>query len=330
MTSKEGLQLKRTAYFDNAKALLIFFVVLGHLLSSFLKENDMIDTLYMVIYLFHMPAFILISGHFSRKIKTWLDVKKVIQTLVFPYIVFQVFYTIYYQHMYNDPIEFVLFEPRYALWFLMSMILWKLLLSIFGHHPLSILAAIFMSLIGGLIGEINEWLSLSRTLFFFPFFLLGYYMKREWFFKLKHPTCVSVVAFLVPVSVLFIYSYGDVRWREWFYGRIPYEDIHYTIIDSAIASRLLIYGCMLICTLLFFVLVPNEKRIYTAIGEKTLGIYLLHLIFIRAFKESEFAIWIEEGGHYSYLFLVALIIVLILSNKWVWKVTKPFVTMKFK
>lgn len=56
--------MKRTVYFDNAKAILIYFVVLGHLLSGYLLENEYVDTFYLVIYLFHMPAFILIAGHF--------------------------------------------------------------------------------------------------------------------------------------------------------------------------------------------------------------------------------------------------------------------------
>lgn len=330
MTSKEGLPLKRSAYFDNAKAILIFFVVLGHLLSGFLRENEMIDTVYFVIYLFHMPAFILISGHFSRKIKTWTDVKKMIQTLIIPYILFQLFYTYYYQTVFEDPIEFGLLEPRYALWFLLSMVLWKVLLTIFGTNPWMIVASFVVALGAGYYSEVNEWLSLSRTFFFFPFFLIGYYMNRELFTKIKNKWIVSLAFVLAPVCVAFIHTFGDVRWREWFYGRIPYDEIHHTIFDSALYSRLVIYAFMLCCTFIFLALVPTAKRAYTSIGEKTLGVYLLHLIFIRAFRETEAYVWIQETENYFILILIALCIVYVLSHKWVWKITKPVLTAKLK
>ena len=117
--------MKRTAYFDNAK---------GHLLSGYLRENQYIDTLYLVIYLFHMPAFILISGHFSKEIKSLEDLKKIGKTLLLPYIIFQVLYSLYYKNIFGDVVEIEFFEPRYALWFLLSMIMWKVMLFIFGRH----------------------------------------------------------------------------------------------------------------------------------------------------------------------------------------------------
>ena len=88
--------MKRSVYFDNAKAILIYLVVLGHLLSGYLGANEYLDTLYLIIYLFHMPAFIVISGHFSRKIKSIEDIKKLIKTLFIPYVIFQLIYSFYY------------------------------------------------------------------------------------------------------------------------------------------------------------------------------------------------------------------------------------------
>lgn len=61
------VELKRIPYFDNARALLIILVVLGHMSSEFIEHDELIADVYLFIYTFHMPAFILISGYFAKK-----------------------------------------------------------------------------------------------------------------------------------------------------------------------------------------------------------------------------------------------------------------------
>ena len=138
-------------------------------------------------------------------------------------------------------------------------------------------------------------------------------MNRENFAKMKNKWNVRVASILATLLMLFVYVYGDVRWKEWFFGRIPYEDINYGILDSAVLSRIFIYVLMIISTYIFLTLVPKGSRRYTAIGGKTLCVYLLHLFIIRAFKETELYIWIEDTGNYVTLFGIAFIIVYVLS-----------------
>lgn len=58
--------LKRESYFDNAKFILIFLVVFGHFLQTFIADYAGVRVLYIYIYTFHMPAFVLISGFFAK------------------------------------------------------------------------------------------------------------------------------------------------------------------------------------------------------------------------------------------------------------------------
>ncbi|HWK22959.1 MAG TPA: acyltransferase family protein [Ureibacillus sp.] len=320
--------MNRSAYFDNAKAILIYLVVLGHLMSGYLNENHYIDTLYIVIYFFHMPAFILISGHFSRTIKGVKDLKKIAKTLLFPYLVFQIIYTFYYKNVFDDNVTFDLLEPRYALWFLLSMAIWKFMLWAFSRHKMMVLVSIILSLTVGYFSEVNECLSLARTFFFFPFFLLGYHLNRENFVKMKNKWNMLVASILGIGIVLVVYQYGDVRWKEWLLGRIPYEDIHYVIIESGMISRLLVYVLMFVATYIFLSLVPKKQYWFTNIGGKTLCVYLLHLFIIRAFKETQIYEWVEDTGNYIVLFVLAFLIVYALSTKLVYKVTAPLLTFK--
>ena len=86
----------RKAYYDNAKFLLVFLVVLGHFIQSYIHDNKIIFTLYTTIYLFHMPAFILISGYFAKGFRRKGYLMKMAKKLIGPYLIFQGIYSIYY------------------------------------------------------------------------------------------------------------------------------------------------------------------------------------------------------------------------------------------
>lgn len=88
-----GASAGRSAYWDNAKALLIILVVFGHLVETNLRANTLYLTLYPLIYAFHMPAFAFVTGYLS-KADAWTGngIRK-IGRLVLIYLLFQGIYT---------------------------------------------------------------------------------------------------------------------------------------------------------------------------------------------------------------------------------------------
>ena len=58
----------RDYFFDNARAFLIFLVVFGHLLQPYTSEDKFLSALYLLIYSFHMPTFLFISGYFAKNL----------------------------------------------------------------------------------------------------------------------------------------------------------------------------------------------------------------------------------------------------------------------
>ena len=88
-----GKQVKkaRDPFFDNAKFILIFFVVLGHLIEPYALDIPFYKTVFVFIYFFHMPAFVLVSGYFSKNFKNW----KYALNLVVVYIIFQTLYKLF-------------------------------------------------------------------------------------------------------------------------------------------------------------------------------------------------------------------------------------------
>ena len=59
----------RIALFDNIKGLLIILVVVGHVAHPVHNDNPAISCLFDVIYLFHMPLFVFVSGLFAKHAK---------------------------------------------------------------------------------------------------------------------------------------------------------------------------------------------------------------------------------------------------------------------
>src|SRR5699024_6361180 len=172
---------KREAYFDNARFILIVFVVFGHIIQPFYEENTMLYSLYTTIYLFHMAGFILISGYFAKGFRRpgYLTIiaKKTLPT----FIIFQIIYTVVQVSSNNYMVEdstvdlnFVL-APLFTLWFLLSLYCWIVLLFLFAKFRWWTVLVAFAVGISISFIDVNTFLSITRTFVFFPFFLLGFY-----------------------------------------------------------------------------------------------------------------------------------------------------------
>lgn len=90
MNDTKTLSVKPRDYlFDNYKALLITLVIIGHFIEPCYQNNDFLYTLKWLIVSFHMPAFIFISGYFSKR---ELPLSIIIRKLLIPYIVYEFVY----------------------------------------------------------------------------------------------------------------------------------------------------------------------------------------------------------------------------------------------
>ena len=84
---------QRDAFFDNAKYLAIVLVAMGHVWEPLRSDSRAVTALYMTVYAFHMPAFIVISGYFSRSFDASpRKVKRLITGVAIPYVVFETAY----------------------------------------------------------------------------------------------------------------------------------------------------------------------------------------------------------------------------------------------
>src|SRR5690625_801421 len=206
--------MQRDSFYDNARVGLISLVVFGHLLQPYTDLSTGSQTLYSLIYTFHMPAFILISGFFAKGSSKPNYIKNLINKLLLPYLIFQIIYTGYYYLLGKSNFQNDLFDPQWSLWFLLSLFFWHLLLILFKKIPafLSISIAIIIGLLIGYIDDVGSAFSLSRTFAFFPFFLTVYFLTKKHFVFLKKQTIgiiklfTTILIFILTIILLILYS----------------------------------------------------------------------------------------------------------------------------
>ena len=164
----------RDYYWDNLKGILIFFVVLGHFLIKIYTESKMLTAVYLWIYTFHMPAFIFVSGYFTKNYmkKNPPNLNKLLGFLCI-YLLLKICLYAENLFLYGGTYPFRLLAENSAAWYMLSMILWHLLLPVFAKVKCK-WALLFTLISGVLIGFVQSagsFLCLSRKIVFFTFFI---------------------------------------------------------------------------------------------------------------------------------------------------------------
>ena len=77
----------RVFLWDNVKAILILLVVVGHFAEQFTPVSNIMNSIFLMTYTFHMPLFIFVSGLFAKSSikKGKLQIHKVFSYLILFY-----------------------------------------------------------------------------------------------------------------------------------------------------------------------------------------------------------------------------------------------------
>ncbi len=276
----------RNYYFDNLKVILIFLVVLGHLIEPLITE-EFYRTIYIIIYSFHMPLFIFVTGYFAKANnkgikKLWMLLFKyeIIYALVsfLAFIIFQPKLALGT----SEPFWQLLMQPIWLLWYLLSLIWWRYMLIGIKRFKwlIFIIAAMIISFT--FIDFNFRILSIGRTLTFFPFFYLGYITKERQFdinrFR-EHRKSLLIVS--IAIVTYWTYSISTVEITD-LYGATSL--ITRLDIFAILKLKLLLYCIALYTGLIFMSFVSNRKESYSDIGASTLAIYIYHGLIIIILK----------------------------------------------
>ncbi|MEU6536400.1 acyltransferase family protein [Streptomyces sp. NPDC047000] len=272
----------RDAFFDNAKYLAILLVAMGHSWEPLKDDNRLLQSLYLVVYTFHMPAFIIISGYFSRSFDMRPDrLKRLVTGVVVPYIVFETAYPLFKRFVGDAPDQTIsLLDPWYLTWFLCALFIWRLTAPLWKLVRAPLPLALAIAMIASATPEIGNDLDLQRVLQFLPFFVLGLSLKAEHFHRVRGRATriLAVPVFAAAVAVGWWLAPGVDQ--AWTYRRGSAQELGAPWWAGPVVT-LALFGCALLLTACFYAWVPRRTMWFTALGTGTLYAYLLHGFLIK-------------------------------------------------
>lgn len=317
---------------DNMKAFLIGCVVLGHLCEVIKFPYS--SYLYLLIYSFHMPAFVFLSGFCSSR---EVHYDKIARNYVYPYVVFQILYVLFDRIVLKKDSDMQFVKPYWLLWYLMALVIWNLLIPFVvtdsrRKKALIMTAAVVMALLVGFDENVGYYLSLSRIVVFFPFFLAGLYSQEygRYIFPqcygetAGHKQILRLAAATTAVGIaIFLFEYRKGIKVSWLYQAAAYEKWHYNAV-----IRLGAMVCAGILIQFLCVCMPNRRLFFvTRLGQNTMPVFLLHGFVIRLLKYYP----IPAMKQYPIMCSVLLIALLlfVLSSRTVKKLCKPILSCPF-
>lgn len=275
---------KRIEKWDILKFILIFLVVLGHVIDSTFDKSIWQKNLITIIYSFHMPVFIFVSGLFSKKTIQRKNYDKVFGYL-FMFFVAKMIVAIG-RLIGTGEMGFVMFSERGLPWYMLAMFAFQMItIAVQNFSPKYIfIFSILLSCFAGYDTLLGDDLCLMRIFVFYPFFYLGYCLKPSSVAKFFNNKVLKIISAVIVIAfIIIVVANTDSIYRLCFLftGRHSYEKLDDAfafggLIRLAYYAFAFIFGSAVIC------LIPNRlgNGSVAKLGSRTLQIYSLHYFFV--------------------------------------------------
>jgi fucose 4-O-acetylase-like acetyltransferase len=268
----------RDPYFDNAKFLAVVLVVIGHAwepLRAAGVGGRPLEAGQTLVYGFHLPAFILMCGYFSRGFTTAPGrTRKLVAAIVVPYVIFSAAYPMWVNLVSGGHVGWDPLEPYYLTWFLPALLLWRLSTPLWQQLRAPITTALLVSMLAGFV-TLPSMLNAAQVLSFLPFFVIGLTLGPQHFARLRHPLVRVAGAVVLVAGAVVAYMLALDLDPEWVHWRRSFEQLGIGA-SAGVGFRLIALAAALLLTLGFLAVVPARRTWYTRLGSATMYVYLLH------------------------------------------------------
>jgi fucose 4-O-acetylase-like acetyltransferase len=327
----------RVPFWDNARFATVALVVMGHAIQRQTSDSDNALILYLFIYAFHMPAFAIISGYFTKASPpSSRQMLKVLTDVLLPYVIFQGIWTLV-QWLVEGDTSLDLAQPHWTLWFLLSLAVFRVMMPYLVLLRFPLIWAIALSVAVGYSPGVDSTFSLARTIGILPFFVLGWQLRQwkvaDWWMRLKAgvwPVRIAALAAFgiwLTVVVANIHAFRDLS-VHWFF----YDDSYSGLKAQDWWAGFVRLGLLALAAVLsaaFFALIPRRQTFWTAFGQATMYVYLLHSFVLYPIRQSG----VLKDDHSSATWLLTMVfaaisIAIVLASPIVRKVFRPIVEPK--
>jgi fucose 4-O-acetylase-like acetyltransferase len=287
--ARAATRASRDPWFDNAKLILVTLVVVGH---SWTLVADTFTTAwaYNFLYLWHVPAFVMVTGYLSRSFRfSRRHLSKLLTTVVVPYLVFEYTLTTFRHQVGGEHFGPMFLNPHWPMWYLATLFVWRLATPLLKRMPYALPAAVVVSLIGGAFT--GDALDLARATGLLPFFVMGLLATPEQLTALRRPAArLAAIGALALALVVATAIERDLGSTEWLYWRSSYGELHVSLL-TGVVGRLALIAAAGALAVSFMTLVPRRTFWFTRLGSASLVVYLFHGFVVKAVSYSAFPDW---------------------------------------
>ena len=301
--------MNRNSTIDALKAFAIFLVVLGHFLQTTILNFDE-NYLFKLIYSFHMPLFVFLSGYLSyRKDGLKKDyLKRRFLSLIVPYLTWMILSSIISGvtsgFNFISTVLNIFFYPDNGLYFLWVLFWMHLVLYCCSFVPrkyfltLLIVIAFLVTLIPFAFSFDNFF---GNKIFasLFPYFIIGYLVRQ---YGNKTNFIFKSWYFLLPLFLFLVY----------FWHRTDALDFNHYLVSS----KLFIFIYKIIVAIIGIIisvgLFRKIKTYYKAIlllGENSIAIYAMNFYCLKVIYPSFDSVIINSFLYYFYAVFLTLMII---------------------
>lgn len=325
---------ERNFFIDNLKFILIVLVVIGHYALKFTYLKDIKHFLYF-IYVFHMPCFIFVSGFLSKRMNAGgrLRVDKIF-SIFWMYLVFK-FGIVLLEYAFHKEVHLNLFKDYSAPWYLIALCIWYVFIPVLERIKANYLIAgsFLIGLFVGYLSIIKDFLSLSRVIVFFPFFILGFCLPEE---KLK--LFLEKRLRLLSFIILTLFMGGFLMYGKYLnsvytiiYGSSPYSISLGNLAPYGFLVRGIWYLLASILSVALIMLVPRCKLFFSKFGERTMQIYITHIWLRNVLVYVGFFAMIKSGPKYLVILVLlgCVFLTFLLANRYLKKLFDVLMAVTF-
>ncbi|GAA1914782.1 acyltransferase family protein [Streptomyces sodiiphilus] len=318
----------RDPHWDNIRFLSGTLVVTGHAIDQ-VRDVDGLRWLYVASWAMRVPVFVMVAGYFSSAGPlTPREARRLVESVLVPYLLIGLLHTLQMRwYSENGEWTFHTVNPAWGLWFLLSLLFWRAGLPFLARLRYPLAVSVVVALLAGYVQRFDTTFSLSRTLCFLPFFLLGWKLGQGLFADLMRARWTRHAALGMMAAVLTASWFA--RWEVklgWLFMKGPYGQGHLLQAPLSWVPRGAVLLAGMVIALCFIRLVPRRHLpVITFLGAGGLYIYLLHPLVLRFLVQNYGAGWVGPWPDQLALVAVSVAVAVVLASPPVRALARPLV-----
>lgn len=299
-------------FIDRLKGFTILLVVMGHIGLFPMHPSD--TSIFQLIYSFHMPLFMFLSGWVISPPMTIVNIKKKIIKYLTPFFFFGTLFSFFMTdsftiHNFIKSLNFLLGESKNGYWYFLSLAMFYSSLFLFRLNKqnkqwcdIFIASLIYIIFYFGWkrTNIVSCILSLEHAACFYPFYILGVLSRKY-----------KIVESLINQNKIFTLS------LFLYIGLIALEPSYLPHYLYTVTSRFLIpLFAIIVFVYIFATRESKDSKVEQQLsffGKNTLSIYTLHFFILYKIDLEVICPWFDKNNNTFILLLIILFISIIVT-----------------